>query len=1038
MKAIILFAALFSTNSFAQSSLDAVLNNISQLESSKEPKCYATASRLEDFMFGTPLSPEARSQKNLLLRDFASSLWGTASGIARSQNHPKVTSEDIIQAINTFLKYEQKPSGEWKVSIASKRHYTIKENDYRQYSSIAYSLRAILAAQQNALFDTSKQNLTLSEPATQALKQALDLLSLAFLYELDRQSRLSNQFIIEKPALEQTWADWLSLSKTTQVSAATNAQQSTAPYSDKLLRALIDQKIKSYAKYNKVNTQLFVRNLQVYFSRASWPNDPENAKIFRQNFTELLISFSISLYEGAQGIAIKLKHPTIQENDVYQFARRFIPHHTNQYEDATFFPQLDKNQQVFIESYDMDAFRDSGLHWRYLQLALDDQKINFRLPADPFSAELLVENIAQFGVLVLRVAGNISKEHGRDRLLPEDLQQATKRIQQRIDESNSLPSTQPTKAQIVSSSSTTPLNDVLFNDVTSQLTLNYQHRSSDWLNRLLRSYLPKNKEVGIITIPPAFGGSGLAAEDIDNDGWVDLLFLGGLGNKLYINNKGKGFIDYTVDAGLDWKREDGTYPESRQALIADLDNDGQQDIVITYVDDTHRVYKNLGKRQFKDMTSTAKLGGKNTVAGPAILFDYDQDGLIDLYIGYFGDYLHAVLPTLKRRNTNGLANQLFKNTGDFHFVNVTEHSGLDNTGWTQALTHTDLNGDGWQDVIVGNDFGVNSYYINQKNGRFIDQASKLNVDKPSYTMGIGSTDLNNDKRPDIYISNIVTMNKDERYVMPDANTRMKFDPEKMANMRVVEANDLFISTTGGSYQQFNTLMGRGLSSTGWSWDADFFDADNDGDDDIYILNGMNEFNLYSSKNPYYTDPNDQSISNIIMPVDTYEKNVFLLNENKRFENRSSQSGLDFYGNSRSAVYFDFDHDGDLDIATNDYHGKAHIFENKLDPGSSSDNSNWLKIKLTASQHSNRDAIGSTITVKLGNGHKVWRQIQSTTGYLSVHPKVQHFGLGSDHSANTSIRWPNGATETLNLKANQFWCVQQNSKGPSSLKTCIAK
>ena len=99
---------------------------------------------------------------------------------------------------------------------------------------------------------------------------------------------------------------------------------------------------------------------------------------------------------------------------------------------------------------------------------------------------------------------------------------------------------------------------------------------------------------------------------------------------------------------------------------------------------------------------------------------------------------------------------------------------MDHTGWGQAVTHTDFNDDGLQDLIVGNDFGVNAYFKNLGNGKFVNVATELGADKPSYTMGIGSADLNDDFIPDIYISNIVTMNKDEKYVLPGEQTTMKF------------------------------------------------------------------------------------------------------------------------------------------------------------------------------------------------------------------------------------------------------------------------
>ncbi|NQZ12100.1 MAG: CRTAC1 family protein, partial [Algicola sp.] len=525
--------------------------------------------------------------------------------------------------------------------------------------------------------------------------------------------------------------------------------------------------------------------------------------------------------------------------------------------------------------------------------------------------------------------------------------------------------------------------------------------------------------------PPALGGSGVAAQDINNDGLPDLLILSGLGNRLYINRGNHNFEDITKSAGLSGTRESDNQPgEPRQPLIADLNNDGLQDIVITYVNDTHRVYRNLGNEKFADVTDQSGLGGLNLVGGPATVFDFDNDGLLDIYITYFGDYLNGVLPTLKRRNSNGLANRLFRNKGDFKFEDVTAGSNLDHTGWGQAVTHTDFDSDGLQDLIVGNDFGVNAYFKNLGNGKFENVAKSLGTDKPSYTMGIGIADLNDDFVPDIYISNIVTMNKDEKYVSPTAQTTMKFNPDKLAKMRVIEANDLFLSSILSSTDDNKSVsyrpsqsVGRGYSSTGWSWDADFFDYDNDGDDDLYVLNGMNEFNLYGNENSYYTDPLEDKAVNVYIPVATKESNVFFSNEGGRLNNISKQSGTDLVGNSRSAVYLDIDNDGDLDIVLNNYHEKAVVYRNNAEQL----NHHWLKVKLVGApkQGVNLDAIGAQIIVTTNDGAHSWREVKGSTGYMSVHPKVQHFGLSQHTRADISIKWPNGKhSEMTGVKADQ--------------------
>ena len=112
-------------------------------------------------------------------------------------------------------------------------------------------------------------------------------------------------------------------------------------------------------------------------------------------------------------------------------------------------------------------------------------------------------------------------------------------------------------------------------------------------------------------------------------------------------------------------------------------------------------------------------------------------------------------------------------------------SGTENTGWTQAVAAVDFDQDGWPDLVVGNDFGVNSWYRNLGNGKFEDVAQKYGTDIPANSMNVGTADLNGDGYPDVYISNILTMVKDEKYVLPTEDTKMKLNPAKLATMRVV-------------------------------------------------------------------------------------------------------------------------------------------------------------------------------------------------------------------------------------------------------------
>ncbi|MCB1096447.1 MAG: CRTAC1 family protein [Verrucomicrobiae bacterium] len=1000
-----------------------IFAEITSLESKSDPKCHATASRLEDFVYGTRLSDEARFLKNEMVTKLAARLVAGDGGASKEL---PLLSENA--------------DGSWLVTISNNngtRELTISARDKRQYSSVAYSLRCILGAQQNAVLAGKAPNSTgVDEAQVEELKQTLDLYQLAVLQVADKKARERNELTVNGDVLREAWLE-VGLPTADAPNAAeeqTSSKPTTTGDPFVVLKEIIEQKVTAYAAYNRISNQIFVRNLQVYFARRRWPADPAEGAKLKSYIAQSITNFAIELYTGADALARDRGDSLVRERDVSTQAQAFVAYRINEYEDAIFFPNLERSRQVTIESYDMDSFRDSGLHWRYLQFALEDPSFTAQLGADPFAAELLAENIAQFGVLMLRIAGEHAIADGRERLAAADIESGLRDIQDRITAHGKAVPSKVDEGGIISSNSTPPQSadeggEALFSEVSAAMGIQFSHRSSDWLNRQLRSYLKTGRDTGTVTIPPAFGGSGIAAEDVNHDGRPDLLILSGLGNRLYLNEKGKQFIDVTEASGITWLRAADNRPgEPRQPIIADFDSDGHQDIFISYVNDNHRLYKGHGDGTFEDVTDQCGLGGTGLVGGPATALDFDNDGDLDLFIAYFGDYLNGVLPTLERRNRNGLPDKLFRNTGGMRFEEV-KNAGVEDPGWGQAAGHTDFNGDGWQDIIVGNDFGVNGYYQNLKDGTFREVSALLGTDKPSYTMGIGIADLNRDQLPDIYISNIVTMNKDEKYVLPSRDTPQKFNPDKLANMRVVEANDLFLSSHKGdsgfapTYER-STLIDRGYSSTGWSWDADFFDADNDGDEDLYVLNGMNEFNLYSSENPYYSDPLKNEKVEVEIANANAERNVFFSNEGGRLQDRSAPSGLDFLGNARSAAYLDFDGDGDLDIAVNSYHGPVRLFRNDspVDVGAG-----WLKLRLIGdpSRGVPLDAVGAQVVVNGGTAIRgLWREVHSTIGYLSVHPKELHFGVGSEEELEIEIAWPDGTSQRFDhVRPNQTYTLK---------------
>lgn len=990
-----------------------IVDEIGELESVRDPKCYATASRLEDFIYGTPLEAEARFVKIALQKAWIRSLWLKASDGAAGE----ISADALRPLLQEAVSYAQMPSGEWIV-----RGDVITARDKRQYGTIAYALRAILAVQQDALLDGTRLA-PLSAEAVEAFKEAVDLVTLAALQRADQDARKANHHQVRSAGLRKAWMTVVGdkeetnpppQAMTVRGSVATNGSTGT-------IKAIIAEKLAAFEKYNQLSMAVFLRNLQVYFARHMWPTDPGEGKAFRDQFTATMVAWTNDVLLEAERHARKGGHALIRVEDVHAALQVYQPHEANQYEDIIYFPRLPKNERVVIEAYDLDSFRDPGIHWLYLSEAINAPDFKGTMEPDPFAAELLTEGAAQEGVLILRVAGQIAAAEEKERLEVGHLAKSLQRIQKLLDKHAAAPAATKVKTGIASSSARgSRASGTFFTDVTATSGIAYEHRLSDWLARFIRSYTVTENGTVRLAVPPTFGGSGVAAEDIDNDGDIDALLLGGTGTALYLNDGKGAFKDATAAAGLDWRRPDGTAGETRQPIVADFDNDGLQDIAITYVDDAHRLYRNVGNAKFEDVTERAGLGGKGLVAGPATALDFDEDGLLDLYLGYFGDYLRGELPTLSRRNANALPDKLYRNKGNFVFEDVSAGSGVENTGWAQSVGHLDFDADGREDLICGNDFGTNAWYRNLGGGKFEDVSVKLGTDKPSYTMNVGITDLNRDRRPDVYISNIVTMDKDEKYVLPDTKTRMKFNPARMANMRVVEANDLWVSTKGG-YEQ-SQAIGRGAQSTGWAWDADFFDYDNDGDDDLYVVNGMNEYAVYSSVNPYLTDATGKP-STAVLPVATKEVPVFFVNTGGTLQEQTTSSGAAPAGNARSVAYLDSDADGDLDMLVNNFNTPALMYRNNAEKNGN--RSMAIRLVGNPSRGVTRDAIGAQIIVDTVSEKGMWREVFSTIGYLSVHPKQQHIGLGRNTKADVTVIWPNGERETRRgLAAGKVHRIEQ--------------
>jgi hypothetical protein len=1017
---------------------DPVLDAIERLESDHDAKCHSSASRFEDFLYGTPLSTEARHANVLMQKQLARRLWAGASATASREGAALVEPHHLQPEQDAIVRVEVGSDGSLRAGFPGTPALLVPGVRAKQYASIAYSLRAILAVQQDFMVSGGDPLLPLAPESIDALRGTLDVVTLSALVLADRDARERSEFEIAEPGLRAAW-DALVPGAGRPAPAGPSLRRVEAPApadararSLALLDRIVEAKSSAYHAYNDLEgrdtTALLVFNISRFYARQPLSRVRRDRRLLVQSFEARLDDWSAVLLGEADRRSRAAGRVLIGTEDADSAVQRLLPHRIDEFEDLHVFHRLTSGERVTLESFDCDSFRDFGLHWRSLQRAAHAAPETANAP-DPFAAEILAEGISQYGVLLLRVAGSVAERNVETiRLQPADIGTAEGVIRDRATRHHATPEPEAPRTRIASARTeraegAEPGGATFFKDVTVASGVAFTHRSSRWLGEFRHK---------LLKTPPTFSGGGVAAEDIDGDGDVDLLFVGGGGNALLLNDGRGHFRDATQQAGIGLRRPDGYHGEARNPLVADFDNDGRQDVLITYVDDDHRLYRNIGGARFEDVSERSGLGGKGLVGGPATVFDFDGDGLLDVYVGYFGDYLNGGIPTIERDNQNALPNRLFRNLGGLRFEDVSEGSGSADTGWTQAVSHVDFDRDGRQDLIVANDYGRNAFLRNLGSGRFENVAPKLGVTRAYHSMNVGIADLNDDDHPDVYISNLATLVKDNKYIFPDVNTPLDFDLRAMAGMLTRESDMLWMSQLEqGRLVAYVPSMDveRGATSTGWAWDAEFLDFDHDGDDDLYLVNGTNDYNTFSMA---YRRFQPDGTSREYLLDNSRESNVLFQNEAGKLRNASRRSGADFVGNSRSTAYLDFDGDGDLDVAVNNFHGAATVLRNDAEKAGRS----WLKLRLVgdAARGSNRDAIGARITVTTGDGLRIRREVQGGSGYLSMNPKQQHVGLGPARAAHVTIVWPNGERQTLeSLPANTAWTLRQGAVKPEAAK-----
>ncbi|HTC42398.1 MAG TPA: CRTAC1 family protein [Candidatus Acidoferrales bacterium] len=501
--------------------------------------------------------------------------------------------------------------------------------------------------------------------------------------------------------------------------------------------------------------------------------------------------------------------------------------------------------------------------------------------------------------------------------------------------------------------------------------------------------------------------AGIALFDYDGDGYLDVYLVGGAvipsleketpvyWNRLFHNNRDGTFTDVTEKAGL------AGIGYGSGVAVGDYDNDGWPDLFVANVT-SNQLFHNNGDGTFTDVTAKAgvggaKLNGKKMWSVGAGWFDYNNDGLLDLFVVNYCVWEVNKDPYCRvKEGVRGFChpkyyapthNTLYRNNGDGTFTDVSEETGISKQfGKGMSVTFADYDGDGYLDAFVANDTTQNFLFHNLKGKKFEEVALDAGV---GYApdgiarsgMGADFRDVNNDGLPDIWHTAV------EHEEFP-----------------------LWINQGKGEFQDMTVASGLAKTNDMSGWGNGIADFDNDGWKDLFVAraNVMDNISIQTPSRKY-PEPNT----------------IFRNLGNGKFADVSATAGPDFQIEAahRGVAFGDLDNDGRVDMVVSVLNGPAELFRNITDNGN-----HWMLLKLVGTK-SNRMGIGAQIRVTTADGKKQWNEVTTAVGYAcSSDPRV-HFGLGKNEKiSEIQILWPSGITQILkDVAADRILTIEESAK-----------
>ena len=546
----------------------------------------------------------------------------------------------------------------------------------------------------------------------------------------------------------------------------------------------------------------------------------------------------------------------------------------------------------------------------------------------------------------------------------------------------------------------------------------------------------------ILTDEYIFNGGGVAVGDFNNDGLPDLYFTGNqVSNALYLNKGNLKFEDITESSGTAaadrW---------STGVTVVDINGDGWMDIYVCsamFPDKERRSnmlfvnqgLDNDGKPYFKEMAKEYGIAEHGN-SMMATFFDYNNDGLLDLYV-LNNEQVKGAPSNFREKITDGSAinnDRLYKNNGDGTFTDVTIEAGITIEGFGLGIAVADINQDGWLDIYVSNDYMPNDIlYINNQDGTFSNRTKEYIRHQSMFSMGSDIADYNNDGYLDI-----ITLD-----MLGESNFRKKTTIAKNSYQTYINNEEW-----GYEYQHVRNMLHvgngpeipfseigfmAGIYQTDWSWSPLFVDMDNDGQRDLLITNGFPRDITDKDFANYRADVGSvASVRQLLdsIPIVKIPNYSFRNKGDWTFADVGDSWGLNKPSFSNGAVFVDLDGDGDLDYVVNNINDPAFVFENKTNQGK--DKRNFLRVKLKGDQQ-NPMGIGAKLVLRFEDGSFQYHEQHVSRGYMSAVEDVVHFGLGDqDRVLMLEIFWQDGKYESARLEKVNELIVLEHSNAQSKL------